>query len=844
MKGRSPIRFAYRKAIITLPLILMIGATLLAARHLVAGLPPVDSLHDRVLPPTTQIFDRHGRLLYEIMDPQSGKHTYVPLGEIPEALRQATIATEDATFYENPGVDLVAIVRALWINLRGGEVLSGGSTITQQLARNLLLSPSEREQRTLWRKMRESILAWRMARSLPKDDILELYLNQTYYGNLAYGVEAAAQAFFGKHVRELDLAECALLAGLPQAPALYNPLEHLEQASARQRTVLELMHKAGYVTDEEVRLASNEVLHFAAAPFPIHAPHFVMYVRGMLERDYGLETVYRSGLRVYTTLDLDLQERARDIVRYQLAELNRVKDGVPGADAHNAALIALDPSTGEIRAMLGSPDYFDPQTDGAVNCTLALRQPGSAIKPITYAAAFAAGYTPATMLVDVRTAFPTREGTPYVPVNYDHRFHGPVLLRQALGSSMNVIAVKVLQRIGVEQLRALAKDLGITTLGDDRFGLALTLGGGEVTLLELTTAYAAFANGGHRVEPISITRIENDDGQVIFEAPPPRKESVLDPRVAYLIADILSDDTARIPAFGEGSVLKLPRPAAVKTGTTTDWRDNWTVGFTPGLAVGVWVGNADNTPMHNVSGISGAAPIWHDFMEEALRSTAVENFQRPRGIVEMEICPLSGLLPSTSCPHRRRERFVAGTEPTTECNLHRTIAIDITTGLLATDCCPTEAIVERTFVYYPPAAMDWAREEGLRLPPGSRCQIHEHGEAIAGPPLARAGSAPPYTGQGTQGIALTYPDPNLVFRLSPELPAADQRIEIAAHPTAEEPLREIRFLVDDELLASMSTAPYRTMWQLSPGQHTIQAVGYTPEGTQLESRTIEITILE
>ena len=844
MKRPSPTTLPKRRAIIFLPLLLLIGAAFPAAYHLLADLPSMAALDHHTLTPTTQILDRQGRLLYEIMDPQAGKHTYVPLEEIPLALRQATIATEDATFYNNPGVDPTAIARALWINLRGGEVLSGGSTITQQLARNLLLSPSEREERTLMRKMRESILAWRMARHLSKDDILELYLNQIYYGNLAYGAEAAAQAYFGKHVSELDLAECALFAGLPQAPALYNPLEHGDLASTRQRTVLELMHKAGYITDEEMRLATNEVLRFAAAPFPIRAPHFVMYVRAILERDYGLETVYRSGLRVHTTLDLDLQERARDIARHYLAELNEAKDGMPGADAHNAALIALDPDTGEILAMLGNPDYFDPQSAGSVNCTLALRQPGSAIKPLTYAAAFAADYTPATMLVDVRTAFPTREGTPYVPINYDHRFRGPVLLRQALGSSMNVIAVKVLQHIGVEQLRSLAEDLGVTTLGDHRFGLALTLGGGEVSLFELTTAYAAFANGGQRIEPASIIRVEDHNGRVISEARPEKRERVLDPRVAYLIADILSDDTARISGFGEGSLLRLSRPAAVKTGTTTDWRDNWTIGFTPGLVVGVWVGNADNAPMRNVSGISGAAPIWHDFMAEALRGTPVEEFQRPPGIVEVEICPLSGLLPSPSCPHRHRELFITGTEPTTECDVHRTIMIDITTGLLATQHCPAEAIVERTFPYYPPEARDWARAEGLALPPESCCRTHTGIEAAAEPLLARAGSAPPEARASDHAIQLTDPDPNLIFRLSPELPLTDQRIEIAAHPNTEEPIQEICFLVDGRPLVSVSRAPYRTMWQLSPGQHNIQAKGRTSEGVHLESRITEITVLE
>jgi len=833
-----------RKIIISLLCCLVIGFTIFAVRHLIVDLPPIDTLRDFIMPPSTRIFDRHGRLLYEIMDPQRGKHTYVPLREIPLALRQATIATEDATFYENPGVDLRAIVRALWINLRGGEVLSGGSTITQQLARNLLLSPGERSQRTIWRKMRESVLAWRMARHLSKDEILELYLNQTYYGNLAYGVEAAAQAYFGKHVRDLDLAECALLAGLPQSPASYNPLEHPRRAKERQHIVLGLMHKAGYISERELQLATDEKLHFAAASFPIRAPHFVMYVRGVLEQDYGLEAVYRSGLRVYTTLDLDLQEMARDLARYHLAELNKRREGMPGADASNAALVALDPRTGEILAMLGSPDYFDPHIDGAVNCTLALRQPGSSIKPLTYAAAFSEDYTPATMLVDTRTAFPTREGIPYVPVNYDHRFHGPVLLREALGSSMNVIAVKVLQHIGIERLKALARDLGITTLDDERFGLALTLGGGEVRLLELTAAYAAFANGGYRIEPIGILRIEDQNGHTLYEAHPQKGERVLDPRVAYLIADILSDDTARIPAFGEGSVLKLSRPAAVKTGTTTDWRDNWTIGFTPSLVVGVWVGNTDNRPMRNISGISGAAPIWHDFMEEALRGRPVEHFERPPGIVEVEICPLSGLLPGPSCPHRRRELFIAGTEPTTRCNLHRTVRIDATTGLLATEHCPPEAVIERTYVYYPSEALDWAREQGLALPPESYCWVHQPAHVSGEQHLAHVQYTPLETGVVASAIELTEPDQGRVFRTSAELPLTDQCIEIAARPNIRTPLQEICFLIDDVSLACLQRPPYYTMWQLQPGQHYIQAIGYTLDGVEVKSRTVQITVLE
>ena len=400
-------------------LVLIAAAGLGLYLWLLADLPPLrdpaagaeGSLYGYAATPSSKIFDRYGRLLFEMPPPHAGRHSPVPLGEVPLVLRQALVATEDSTFYQTPGVDAWAIVRAVWINLRGGEVLSGGSTLTQQLARNLLLRPEERYERTMTRKLREAILAWRMARHYSKDEILALYLNEIYFGNLAYGVEAAAQAYFGKHVRDLDLAECAMLAGLPQAPAYYNPLENLEAAKERQGVVLDLMVREGYIRQEEANLARREKLYFASAPFDIQAPHFVMYVRGLLEQALGLERLERGGLEVYTTLDLDLNETARDVIRHRLASLAQCR-GVNGLasgpancppgghNVRNAALVALDPRTGEILAMVGSPDYFSARIDGAVNGTTALRQPGSSIKPLTYAAAFAQGdLTPATMML-------------------------------------------------------------------------------------------------------------------------------------------------------------------------------------------------------------------------------------------------------------------------------------------------------------------------------------------------------------------------------------------------------------------------------------------------------------
>jgi 1A family penicillin-binding protein len=796
---------------------------------LVAELPSTENLSTGTVAPSTIIYDRHGRVLYEIMDPHVGRHQPIPLEDIPIYLRQATIATEDASFYTNPGVDPRAIIRAIWINLRGGEVLSGGSTITQQLARNLLLSPQERAQRTLTRKLRESILAYRLARNFSKDHILELYLNQTYYGNLAYGIEAAARGYFGKSVSDLDLAECALLAGLPQAPATYDPLTNPQAAKDRQRVVLNLMAKNGYISTEQAVAASQEKLSFAASPFPIRAPHFVMYVWEILRREYGEEALYRKGLRVYTTLDVDLQERARDIARYHLQQLSQPHSGEPSHNVTDAAVVALDPNNGEIWAMLGSPDYFNPAIDGAVNVTLMPRQPGSAIKPLTYAAAFHEDYTPATMLLDVRTAFITREGDAYVPVNYDQRFHGPVLLRKALASSLNIVAVKVLQHVGIEELVSLAQKMGMTTLRDpQRYGLALTLGGGEVRLLELTAAYAAFANGGGRVEPSAILRVESTDGKVLWEAQAAPGQQVMDERVAYWITDILSDDSARIPAFGEGSALALSRPAAVKTGTTTDWRDNWTVGYTPDLAVGVWVGNADNSPMVNVSGIHGAAPIWHNLMEEALKGMPVRHFAQPPGMVQVEICAESGMLPNTHCPHRRREWFIAGREPENVCNMHRLVRVDTRSGGLATMDTPPQYVTEATGVFLPPEASEWA---------------HEQETASGTWFIITTPSQPGLDTPATQSrIILTHPSPNTTYRLVPNVPIDTQCIEVRALPLAPDDLVQVKLYVDGQLLAALDKPPYFVLWQLTAGEHAFRAEAIDRSGHTWSSPAVHITV--
>jgi len=645
-------------------LFFLLASGMLAYASIARTLPLPEELETRAIGfVSTKIYDRNGNLLNEIFDPLSGRRTRVPLDHISPYLIQATIATEDANFYKHAGVDPVALLRIIYHALREHEVI-GGSTIPQQLVKLTFLS----SERTVERKIKEAILAAEITRRYPKDKILELYLNEIYYGHLAFGAEAAAQTYFGKPAADLTLAEAALLAGLPQAPSYYDPYTKLWEpdgspgpAKKRQGIVLGLMVKQGYITPEEADAAWFEELKLTPPRYDLKAPHFVMYVREQLEAKYGPELVYKGGLRVYTTLDPRLQELAQRIARQHI-------DRLRGRNVTNAALVALRPQTGEILAMLGSVDFNDPHIDGQVNVALRPRQPGSAIKPLTYLATFEMQedwWTPATLIEDVRTEFPDGANPPYVPVNYDGKYHGWVTVRSALANSYNIPAVKALQHVGIAALRDVARRLGITTLTRPDYGLSLTLGGGEVTLLELTGAYAVFANGGLRVPPVAILRVEDAEGRVLEQYTPPPGEQVISPQHAYLITSILSDNEARTPAFGANSPLRLSRPAAAKTGTTNDFRDNWTIGYTPDLVVGVWVGNNDNSEMKGVSGITGAAPIWHDFMEEALAGTPVRDFPMPEGIHIIEICELTGAVPDSTCPpeKRRSEVFAEGQLP-------------------------------------------------------------------------------------------------------------------------------------------------------------------------------------
>ncbi|HXD10834.1 MAG TPA: transglycosylase domain-containing protein [Anaerolineales bacterium] len=690
------------------------GSALVFSYYRIARtLPSVDDLKNRASQfETTRILDRNGNSLYEILDPNAGRRTYITLDKISPALVAATIATEDQDFYKHPGFDVWAILRALWENYRTNGQGGGASTITQQLARTLLLTPEERAQRTYSRKAREIILSAEITRRYSKDEILELYLNEINYGNLAYGIEAAAETYFGKTANQLTLSEASFLAGLPQSPAIYDVYTNRDVTLARQQQVIVLMyglsqqHGCIAVSNSQVPIcvdqasalnAADEMKahNFISPNINARYPHWVNFVRTELEKQYDAQTIYRSGFIVYTSLDPTLQDEAQRLVTDQIAQL-------ADKNAHNGALVAIRPSTGEILAMVGSPDFNNDAISGQVNMADSpTRQPGSSIKPITYVAAFAKGWTPSTLIWDVPSEFPDGANPPYVPKNYDDRFHGPVTVRTALSNSFNIPAVKTLQFVGIyddpntpekDGMIAMAERLGIKSLTRPDYGFSLTLGGGDVSLLDMTSAYSVFANGGKKVPPVSILKIVDFQGKVIYEYQPPQGEQVIRPEHAFLISSILSDNEARSWMFGPNSLLNLPFQVAAKTGTTNDFRDNWTMGYTPDLVTGVWVGNADYTPMVNTTGLTGAAPIWSAFMQYAVpivSNNSPTPFNFPSNITEKIICSISGAEPSQWCKGGQRNELFASDQPPLPPSKDLLVKtqIDTWTGLIAGDAC-------------------------------------------------------------------------------------------------------------------------------------------------------------
>ncbi len=652
--------------------------------------PSPEELTSRFVAQSTKIYDHDNELLYDIYEGQN--RTPIKLSDVPDTVKQATISIEDKDFYKHSGFSVTGILRSVFNLALHQKVEGGGSTLTQQLVKNaFLLSEYGLSNTSLVRKLKELVMSIQVEKAFTKDQILEMYLNEIPYGGTAYGIEAAANLYFGKHAKELNLAEASLLAGLPQRPSVYSPYgTHPELARVRQKEVLRRMIEDGYITREQGKEAEGVELTYRTKQNELgfKAPHFVLYVKQKLIDQFGDKLVEQGGLKVTTTLNYKIQEKAQEIVKAEVDKLNSSKIG-------NGAAVVLDPKTGQILAFVGSKDYFGKSlpegcSEGVncvfepnVNAALSERQPGSATKPITYAKAMEKGYTANYTLMDVKTEFPGGANLPaYNPVNYDGQFHGPVQVRYALGNSYNIPAVKMLALVGVKDVLEQGYRMGITTWEPSAenvssVGLSLTLGGREVRLLDLTSAFGVFANKGEQIDPVSILKVEDSKGKVLFEYKQPDGRKALDEGIAFIISDILSDNGARTAAFGSSSFLNIPgKTVAVKTGTTDQKKDNWTIGYTPSVVVGVWVGNNDNTPLDPkiASGVTGASPVWASIMKEVLKGKPNEPFEKPSKVFQMDVDGLMNGKPHGGSP-TRKEYFVGGTEPKNESSAYQHLRV-------------------------------------------------------------------------------------------------------------------------------------------------------------------------
>ncbi len=746
------------------PLAVLLGALLaVPAFALLAPLPPLEDYLDV---PGDVVLAADGTVLDR--DVAQGARIPVTLAEVAPAMVAATVAAEDQRFWSHPGVDPFAVARAA-VQVRTNP--SGASTLTQQLVRGTYLA-DQRLPLPL-RKAREAVLALALEARTSKEEVLEAYLNHVYYGRGAYGVEAAAQAYFGVRAAHLDTAQASFLAGLPRSPSAYDAPGGEAAALERQRYVLDRMAATG-------ALLGGDVEALAATPLRVvpDRPPLARHVSAMVyqELDRVLRDRPATGLVIETTLDAGLQYEAERSVRTRLGRLEEHRAG-------SAAVVALDPRDGRLLALVGSADFDAPS--GQINMAMEPRQPGSALKPLLYALALERGFTPASMLLDVPSTFETNDG-PYRPVNYDLRFRGPVSLRVALASSLNVPAVRTLDALGVDALLEMAHRAGLGSLeAAEAYGLALTLGGGGVRLLDLTAAYGAFAAEGERREPWLVARVTDQAGRVLYERREAAPRQVTSEELAFLVSDMLSDPDARGPGFGRSSVLDTPYGAAVKTGTSSEFRDNWTLGYTPDRVVGVWVGNPDQAPMVNISGVDGAAPIWRDVMSTAVRGRARTSFQPPAGVVRATVCAPTGLLPGQACPAPMEEWFLAGSEPQT-----------------------TEAYYVRQGVALainPPAeARAWAQDAGWQVASG-----------------------------GERGVAVVQPAPGSVLYPAPALGRSGLVLRASVPPSA----TSVEFYVDGRHAGTSTGARPEVPWTLDPGVHELRVVAYLPGGGRAEANS-------
>lgn len=791
-------------------LILFLGLFLWVSRDL-----PDPNQVQRKTGYSTVILDREGEeVLFDLYTDENRKFT--PIEEVPEYLKQATVAVEDKDFYQHQGFDLMGMARGISRIFTTGRA-QGGSTLTQQLVKNALLT----SERTVVRKLKEFVLAIRIESRFSKDEILQMYFNETPYGGTAWGVAAAAEMYFDKEVEELDLVECVVLAGLPQSPTRYSPYGRNPEAYiARATAVVRRMKEDGYISEEveaEVLKALPEV-EFQALGTSIHAGHFVMHVRGLLEEMYGPEMLDQGGWKITTTLNWDLQSEAEEIVAAEIAKVN------DSLHITNGASVIMDTNSGEVLSMVGSKDFFDEEIDGEVNVVTRLRQPGSSIKPLVYATAFAEGYNPSSVLMDVVTEFPGKdENTPYEPKNYDGEEHGLLHLRDALASSINVPAVKLIALVGVKDVLSQGYKMGLTSLEPSRenlsrLGLSMALGGGEVRLLEMASAYSAFANGGNKVEPVFILKIEDPKGETVYEYKPVKQEKVLDERVAFLINDVLSDNSARLITFGENSYLNMgSRAVAVKTGTTNDLRDNWTIGWTRDRIVGVWVGNNDNSAMKAVaSGVSGASPIWRKEMLEVLSETADRPWEVPEGVEEVELDAVSGY-PAHDGFASYKDWVISGTLPSGDDPIHKKIEVcrgqnDKLAGILQVsqgnydekeviDVKEKDPLTSKDL--WQKAIDGWVSRQGderYRVPT-------EYCEA-------------------SEGIDVQIVSPKDRSRVDGE--TVTIRFEVSSN----KPIEWAKLYIDGELEKEFTSLPYFKEVRLNDGQHTIRILAHDEDGRE------------
>lgn len=777
-------------------------------------LPDPNRLLGRNVPESTKIYASDGSLIYEVHG--EVKRTLVNLDQISPDLKNATLAAEDKNFYKHSGISVTGLARSVIIDIIYREKRQGGSTITQQFVKNALLT----RDKSFIRKFKEIILSIELEARFSKDEIFKMYLNEIPYGRNAYGVEAASQTYFNKHANELSLAESAYLAALPQAPSYYNPSgPNFDDLQARQKWILTQMQDLNMISSDQAEAASNEEVKFEKIKTAIVAPHFVQFVENLLAEKYGETTLQEGGMKVYTTLDPKLQEIAEKAVT-EGAKKNL------GYNAHNAALVAMDPKTGYILAMVGSKDYFgDPEPAGCapgktclfepnVNVATTLQQPGSSFKPYAYVTAFSKDfkYSPSTMLMDVVTNFGD-----YSPKNFNLSENGPVSMRKALAGSLNIPAVKTIALVGENNVTKTAKDLGINASFKD-CGLALVLGGCDVKLIDHTAAYATLANYGKKVEQTAILKVVSQEGETLEEHQE-KSEQVLDPQAVYQLISIMTDNTARSYVFGSNSALQLgSRPVAAKTGTTQDFRDGWTLGFTPSLVAGVWTGNNNNSPMKQDAVVT-AGPIWNRFMKEALADKPIEQFPEPEGIKRVTVDSVSGLLPTQYTPETKTEVFADYNVPTKYDNVHVPVEVDSRTGQPADDQTPSEYRTTEVYTVlhsekpnnpsWETPVIAWALANGYKYPPGSGITNPDQGNS--------------------DKIIISQPQENQLISVMPFTVSAN----------ISEPANKAEVIIDDQIYSTVDNPDESFSIQvnksLTEGVHTLKVKVTFKNGSQATS---------